>query len=87
MNDRIRKILHAIFTRPFSAVVALDDLKHVLKVLGADIDDRPEDRLYVKLNGRAASFRYGDHTLPPEEVVLVKQFLERCGVVPEDLTR
>jgi len=87
MNDRTRKTLHAIFTQPFSAVVALNDLKHVLQVLGADIDDRPGDRLYVKLNGRAASFRYGDRNLPPEEVVLVKQFLERCGVAPADFMR
>jgi hypothetical protein len=87
MNERPRKILHSIFTRPFSAAIQLDDVKHVLSVLGADIDDRPQDRVFVRLNGRAASFRYGDHNLPPEEVVLLKQFLEACGVTPADLAR
>jgi len=84
MNDRTRRILHTIFTQPFSAIVAADDLKHVLRVLGADIDDRPGDRLIVRLNGRGASFRYGHRGLPAEEIVLVKQFLERCGVAPAD---
>ncbi len=84
MNDRTRKILHAIFTQPFSAVITSDDLKHVLQVLGGEVDDRRGDRLIVRLHGRGASFRYEDRGLPPEEVVLVKQFLERSGVVPND---
>jgi hypothetical protein len=82
MNDRTRRILHAIFTQPFSAVIAPDDLKHVLQVLGADLDDRPGDRLIVRLHGRGATFRYGDPSLPAEEVVLLKRFLERCGIAP-----
>jgi hypothetical protein len=86
MNDQTRRILHAIFTQPFSAVIAADDLKQVLQVLGADIDDRPGDRLIVRLRGRGASFRYGDRGLPVEEVVLVKQFLERCGIAPAGQT-
>jgi hypothetical protein len=84
MNDQIRRILHAIFTQPFSVVIRSHDLVHLLKVLGANVDDRPGDRLIVKLHGRGASFRYGDSGLPPEEVVLVKQFLEKCGVTPAD---
>jgi len=86
MNDQTRRILHAIFTQPFSAVIAADDLKQVLQVLGADIDDRPGNRLIVRLHGRGASFRYGDRGLPAEEVVLVKQFLERCGIAPAGQT-
>jgi hypothetical protein len=87
MTDRLRKILHAIFNQPFSSVITLDDLKFVLSVLGADVDDRPGDRIYARLNGRGASFRSGEHSLPPEEVVLVKQFLEKSGVAPADFTR
>lgn len=85
MNDRLRRSLRSILTQPFSATVTWDDLKQLLGALGAEVDERPEDRLYVRLNGRAASFRHADRTLPPEEVVLIKQFLEACGIASADL--
>lgn len=82
MNERLRSLLDSILTQPFTAAVAEDDLKQLLGALGADFDDKPGDRLRVRLRGRMASFRYGDETLPPEEVVLLKRFLQACGVAP-----
>jgi hypothetical protein len=67
--------------QPFTAAVAKDELKQLLGALGADFDE-PGDRLRVRLSGRMASFRYDGAKLPPEEVVLLKRFLQSCGVAP-----
>ena len=50
--------------------------------IGAEVDNKPGNRVGVKLNGHFAAFRHAHRDLPKEEVVQVRKFLETCGVTP-----
>jgi len=84
MNHRHRKILHAIFAHPISANIDFKDVEHLLKELGAAIDNKSGSRIGVTLEGHAAAFRHANHSLPKEEVIQIRKFLESCGVKPDD---
>ena len=55
----------------------------MLTELGAEIDNKTGSRIGVSLNGHAVAFHHSTHSLPKEEVVQIKKFLETCGVTPE----
>ena len=82
MNHRHRKTLHALFAHPISANIDFKEVVHVLEELGAEIDNKSGNRVGVKLNGHSAAFTHAHHSLPKEEVVQIKKFLETCGVDP-----
>ncbi len=83
MNHRHRKVLHSLFAHPVSANIDFKEVVHVLEALGAEIDNKSGNRVGVKLNGHSAAFSHVHHSLPKEEVVQIKHFLETCGVKAE----
>lgn len=84
MNHRHRKVLHALFAHPVSANIDFKDVEHVFGELGAEIDNRNGARVGVTLMGKTAVFHRAPHSLPKEEVIQIRHFLEGCGVSPDD---
>ena len=82
MNRRHRKTLHALFAHPISANIDFKKVVHLLEDIGAEVDNKPGNRVGVKLNEHSAAFRHAHHNLLREEVVQVRKFLETCGVTP-----
>jgi hypothetical protein len=82
MNHRHRKVLHALFAHPVSANVDFKEVLHVFEALGAEIDSRSGNRVGITLNGHVAAFTHVHHSLPKEEVLQIRKFLEGCGVDP-----
>jgi hypothetical protein len=82
MNHRHRKVLHALFAHPISANIDFKEVIHVLEELGAETESKAGNRVGVTLNGQEAAFTHAHHSLPKEEVVQIRKFLERCGVDP-----
>lgn len=83
MNHHHRVTLHALFAHPLSANIDFKKVMHVFEELGAEVDNRSGNRVSVKLNDRSATFTHAQHSLPKDEVVQIKKFLEQCGVTPE----
>lgn len=83
MNHRHRKTLHALFAHPISANIDFKEVMHVLEELGAEIENKSGNRVGVRLNGHSVAFRHANHSVPKEEVVQIKTFLETCGIDPE----
>jgi hypothetical protein len=75
MNHHHRKTLHALFAHPLSANVDFKKVIHLLEDLGAEVDNKPGNRVGVMLNGRSAAFTHAHRDLPKEEVVRVRKFL------------
>ena len=84
MNHRHRKVLHALFSHPLNANVDFKDVEHVLRELGAEIDNKSGSRIGVTLKGHTAAFHHINHSLPKDEVVQIRKFLETCGITPAD---
>jgi hypothetical protein len=83
MNNRHARVLDAIFAHPISANIDFKDVEHLLTNLGAEIDNRAKARISVTLNGHTAAFHHAHHSLPKDEVVQLRHFLEKCGVTPK----
>jgi hypothetical protein len=84
MNHRHRKVLHALFAHPLNANVDFKEIEHVLRELGAEIDNKSGSRIGVTLKGHTAAFHHTNHSLPKDEVVQIRKFLETCGITPAD---
>lgn len=83
MNHHHRKTLHALFAHPISANIDFKKVMHVFEELGAEIENSAGNRVKVKLNDHSAAFVHAQHSLPKDEVVQIKKFLEQCGITPE----
>ncbi len=83
MNHHHRKILHSLFAHPVSANIDFKDVNHVLTELGADIENKTGSRIEVSLKGQKAAFHHVTHSVPKNEVMQIRKFLEACGVTPE----
>ena len=83
MNHRHRKTLHSIFAHPINNNLDFKAVVHVLEQLGADVDNKSGNRIGVTLNGHTAAFTHVNHSLPKEEVVQIRKFLQGAGVDPE----
>lgn len=84
MNHRHRKTLHALFAHPISSNIDFKEVTHVLEELGAEIDNKSGNRVGVKLNGHSVAFTHAHHSLPRDEVIQIRKFLETCGINPAD---
>jgi hypothetical protein len=84
MNHRHRKLLHAVFSHPINANLDMTEVEHLLKELGAEIEHKSGSRVGVTLKGHTVAFAVADHSIPKEEVVQIRKFLETCGVKAED---
>jgi hypothetical protein len=83
VNHHDRKILHSLFAHPVSANIDFKDVNHVLTVLGAEIENKTGSRTDVSLKGQKAAFHHANLSVPKNEVMQIKKFLEACGVTPE----
>jgi hypothetical protein len=84
MKHDHRKILHSLFEHPISANISFKDVERVLVDLGAELDTRSGDRVAVSLKGHKAVFHRAHHSMPKDEVVNLRHFLETCGINPAD---
>jgi hypothetical protein len=82
VNNKQRKTLEAIFTRPVRSNIIWSDIESLFIALGADVSEGNGSRIRVNLNGRRADF----HRPHPEKetdkgaVISVREFLENAGV-------
>ena len=83
MNHHHRKILHALFAHPISTNIGLKDVESVLKEIGAEIKQAHSGKIHAMMKGHSANFSHSKHSLPKEEVVQVRKFIETCGIEPE----
>lgn len=82
MNHRHRKVLQALFAHPISANIDFKDVIHVFEELGGTVENKSGNRVGVSLKGHSAAFVHAHHSLPKEEVVQIRKFLETCGIDP-----
>lgn len=82
MNHHHRKILHSLFAHPINGNISLKEVEAVFKELGAELSTASSGRIHVALNGHSANFSRPQHSLPREEVVQVRKFIETCGIDP-----
>ena len=82
MNHHHRKVLQALFDHPISANIAFKDVERLLEDLGATLDARSGDRMAVTLKGHTAVFHKAHHSVPKDEIVNIRHFLNKCGVDP-----
>ena len=75
MNHHHRKTLHALFAHPLSANVDFKKVVHLLEDLGAEVDNKPGNRVGVMLNGRSAAFTHA--TVHGRRQGLVQVVLQR----------
>jgi hypothetical protein len=83
MNHHHRKVLHALFAHPVSTNIAVKDVESVLRELGGEVNSAHSGKIHVTLKGHSANFSHAKHSLPKEEVMQVRKFIETCGVDPE----
>jgi len=83
MNHHHRKVLHSLFAHPINTNVAMKDVESVLREMGGEVDSTKSGKVHVVLNGHSANFSHAQHSLPKEEVVQVRKFIEACGIDPE----
>ena len=83
MNHHHRKILHTPFAHPINTNISLKDVESVFGELGAEMKPAQSGKLHVALNGHSANFSHAHHSLPKEEVMQVRKFIETCGIDPE----
>lgn len=83
MNHKHRKVLAQLFAHPISANIDFKEVEHVLKDLGAEIENKHGNRIGVTLNGHTVALTHVNHSLPKDEVVQIRKFLEGVGVTPD----
>ena len=83
MNHHHRKILHSIFAHPINANLSMKDAVSVFREMGGEVSNTHSGKLKVRLNGHSANFSNPKHSLPKEEVIQVRKFIESCGIDPE----
>lgn len=83
MNHRHRKVLHAFFAHPINANIHFGDVPTMFQELGGEVSNSHTGKLHVSLNGHSANFHTAQHSVPKDEVVRIRKFLEDCGIDPE----
>jgi NACalpha-BTF3-like transcription factor len=81
MNHHDQKTLDQVFAHPVSANVDFQDMEHLLKKLGAELEEKSAGKIMIKMNGKSMIIhRPHQHTMAKDEVIAVRGFLEECGV-------
>lgn len=83
MNHHHRKILHTLFAHPINMNLSMKDVESVLRELGAEVSSAHSGKTHVVLNGHSVNFSHPNHSLPKQEVVQVRKFIETCGIDPK----
>ncbi len=85
MSHHYQKTLEALFSHPISANIDHKDVEHLLSELGASVEQKHGNKLEITLNGKTMYLhRPHGHALPKDEVANVRDFLDNCGVKPEN---
>ena len=84
MNHHHRKVLHAIFSHPVNANIDMKEIEHTLEALGAELETKSGSRLGISLNGHKIAVQHVNHSVPKEEVIQIRKFLETGGVAAAD---
>lgn len=82
MNHHHRKVLHTLFAHPLNANISMKDVESVLRELGAEVKSAHSGKTHVRLNGHSVNFSHPGHSLPKQEVMQVRKFIETCGIDP-----
>lgn len=82
MNHRHRKILHSFFAHPISANIHFGDISTMFEELGGEVSNAHSGKLHVSLNGHSVNFPTAHHSVPKDEVVRIRKFIEQCGIDP-----
>ena len=83
MNHRHRKVLHSLFAHPINANISMRDVESVLREVGAEISQAHNSKIHVVLNEHSVNFHHPGHSLPKQEVIQIRKFLETCDIDPE----
>lgn len=83
MNHKHRKTLHSLFAHPLSANIDLKHVLHLFEEMGAEVDHAAGNRVKIRFKDHSATFGHAQHSLPKEEVVELRKFLQQCGVTPD----
>ncbi len=83
MNHKHRKVLAQLFAHPISSNIDFREVEHVLKDLGAEIENKHGNRIGVTLNGHTVALTHVNHSLTKDEVVQIRKFLETAGINPD----
>ena len=59
------------------------DIETVLAELGAETGSSGNGKLHVTLKGHTANFQNPGKSMPKEEVIQIRKFIETCGIDPE----
>ena len=82
MNHHHRKVLHALFAHPINNNIAMKDVEAVLRELGGEVKSAHSGKLHVTLKGHSANFSHAKHSLPKQEVIQIRKFIESAGIDP-----
>ena len=74
MNHKHRKVLHSLFAHPVSGNISFKQVESVFEELGAELEERHNSKVAVKLNGHTANFSHA-HACRPG---LAWRELNRC---------
>jgi len=83
MNHHRRKLLHNLFAHPINANITMHDVESALQGLGAEVSENKNGKMHILLNRHSANIPTARHSLPKEDVIHVRKFIEQCGVDPE----
>ena len=83
MNHRHHKVLESLFAHPISANIDFKDVEQTLLDLGATIEEKAGNKVSVSMSGRNLIIhRPHHHTIPKDEVAVIRGFLVDCGIDP-----
>jgi hypothetical protein len=83
-HDHTRTLEH-IFAHPINMNMKWNEVEHMFRALGASLESTHGGREKIKLGGQEMTFHvpHGKTISSKEEVMQLRHFLERCGIVPE----
>ena len=61
----------------------MKDVESVQQELEAEINAAHGGKMHVSLNGHSVNFSHSKHSLPKQEVIQVRKFVENCGIDPQ----
>lgn len=84
MSHHNKKVLEAIFAHPLGSNIDFKDVEHALASYGVAVEEKAANKVSLSKDGRSVIVhRPHQHTLPKDEVAIIRGFLIDCGITPE----
>jgi hypothetical protein len=83
MDHKQHAVLEAIFAHRVSANIDPQQAFTLIEALGGEVSHGDHGHVIVKLGGHTLGFHDVRHSLPKEDVVTLRKFLEQAGFAPE----